>query len=193
MLTALRPTESPLPETLPETARAAFLFGTKRRGGLPGSICCISQHCETRSAVQVAEGHLSYSQRRRAKFPETNNTTSVVVWNYFFLMEASRMPLCWPTRQDFLLAWKLWEKLMFQHWNCSFMPIYGHDFTTYCAPLWHILTHCDNIFLCIRLTYELSEIFTNFFFFHILPGHLVSPEKCLVLVDSNTHRTQDTG
>jgi hypothetical protein len=33
--------------------RAAFLFGTKWRGGLPGSFCCISQHCETRSAVQA--------------------------------------------------------------------------------------------------------------------------------------------
>jgi hypothetical protein len=39
--------------------RAAFLFGTKRRGGLPGSFCCFSQHCENRSAVQVAEGHLA--------------------------------------------------------------------------------------------------------------------------------------
>jgi hypothetical protein len=29
-----------------------FIFSTKRRGGLPGSFCCISQHCETRSAVQ---------------------------------------------------------------------------------------------------------------------------------------------
>jgi hypothetical protein len=28
--------------------RAAFLFSTKRRGGLPGSFCRISQHCETR-------------------------------------------------------------------------------------------------------------------------------------------------
>jgi hypothetical protein len=34
--------------------RAAFLFGTERRGGLPGSFC--SHHCETRSAVQGAEG-----------------------------------------------------------------------------------------------------------------------------------------
>ena len=57
----------------------------------------------------------SYSQRRRDIFPETNNPNTNVVWNYFFLMEPSRMSLGWPTRLDFSFAWKLWEKLMFQH------------------------------------------------------------------------------
>ena len=78
-------------------------------------------------------------------FLRTNNPTTIVVWNFFFFMEASRIPLGWPIRLDFLFAWILWEKLMFQHRNCSFMPIYGHDFTTYCAPLWHIVAQCDTL------------------------------------------------
>jgi hypothetical protein len=56
----VRPAKSPSPCTalLLFGGRArGFPFGKKRRGGLPGSFCGISQHCETRSAVQAAEGH----------------------------------------------------------------------------------------------------------------------------------------